>query len=122
MPKKPPRNNPKYRASRTVQSAASVLRRISQRTGVAPPPLPGVAGAPSHIDVIRAGLPEELRAHLVTCLLRPGEIVLFAVSAVWATRLRVAATEAAALGAFAEISGAATARITVRITPRNAAR
>src|SRR5512139_1876801 len=112
MPKKPPRDNPKYRAFRTVQSAATVLRRISQKTGVAAPPAPGIAGASSHIDQVRAGLPAGLRPHLVTCLLRPGEIVLFAESAAWATRLRVAAAEAADTGAFAGIAGSANPRIT----------
>jgi hypothetical protein len=66
--------------------------------------------------VVRAGLPAQLQAHLVTCLLRPGEIVLFAESAAWAARLRVAAAEAAQSGAFDAIAGA-NPRITVRITP-----
>lgn len=125
MPKKPPRDNPKYRASRTVQSAATVLRRISQKSDVLAPPPPGPAAgrpaAPSHNDVILAGLPEELRPHLVTSLLRPGEIVLFAASATWATRLRVAAAEAAEAGAFTGLAGLAggpTPRITVRVSPR----
>ena len=60
----------------------------------------------------------ELRAHLVNCLLRPGEIVLFADTAVWATRLRLAGCEAAAGGGFAELPGVGSgARITVRVTP-----
>ena len=121
MPKKPPRDNRRNRTSRTVQSAATVLRRISQKTGVAPPPLSAHTGGPSHIDVILAGLPAELRPHLANCLLRPGEIVLFAESATWATRLRVAAVEAAETGAFTRISGA-NPRITVRVMPRIAAR
>ncbi|MFO1502475.1 MAG: hypothetical protein U1F39_01525 [Steroidobacteraceae bacterium] len=89
-----------------------------------PPPVPGRAGAPGdgapHIDVVRAGLPETLRPHLVTCLLRPEEIVLFAASAAWATRLRLAAVEAAEAGAFDAIC--ASPRITVRITPQSQAR
>ena len=116
MPKKPYRDNPRNRTSRTVQSAATVLRRISQKTGVVPPPPAGSAGGASHIDVVRAGLPAELQAHLVTCLLKPAEIVLFAESAAWAARLRVAAGEAAQSGAFDAIAGA-NPRITVRITP-----
>ena len=116
MPKKPPRHNPPNRAFRTVQSAATVLRRISQKSGVATPALGG-SGTPSHIELIRAALPEELRPHLLTCLLKPAEIVLFAESATWATRLRVAAVEAAETGAFEGLSGA-NPRITVRISPR----
>ena len=120
MPKKPPRHNPPNRAFRTVQSAATVLRRISQKSGVVLP-AQGGSGAPSHIDVIRASLPEELRPHLLTCLLKSAEIVLFAESATWATRLRVAAVEAAETGAFVGMSGA-NPRITVRISPRPQAR
>lgn len=121
MPKKPPRDNPRNRTSRTVQSAATVLRRISQKTGVAPPPPAGPASGVSHIDLVRAGLPAELRAHLVTCLVKPAEIVLFAESAAWATRLRVAAVEASQAGAYDAIAGAR-ALITVKITPPLAAR
>jgi hypothetical protein len=116
MPKKPPRHNPANRAFRTVQSAATVLRRISQKSGVVAPSQGGPDG-PSHIDVIREGLPEELRPHLLSCLLKPAEIVLFAESATWATRLRVAAVEAADAGAFAGLP-VANPRITVRISPR----
>lgn len=122
MPKKPPRDNPKYRASRTVQSAATVLHRISRSSDVVPPPLPGsrrdAGSSPSHIELILAGLPAPLRPHLSTCLLRPGEIVLFAQSATWATRLRVAAAEAAESGAYAGIAGSPVPRITVRVAPQ----
>ena len=63
------------------------------------------------------GLPEELRPHLLDCLLKPAEIVLFAESASWATRLRVAAIEAADAGAFAGLT-VANPRVTVRVSPR----
>jgi hypothetical protein len=101
---------------RTVQSAATVLRRISQKSGIAPPPVAGAGGGPSHIDVVRAGLPDELRPHLVTCLVKPAEIVLFVESANWAARLRAAAVEAGEADAFGGIAGP-NPRITVRITP-----
>lgn len=84
-----------------------------------PPPLEAPAAGASHIDVIRAGLPVELRPRLVTCLLKPAEIVLFVESAAWATRLRVAAVEASETGAFAGLSGP-NPRITVRVSPRAA--
>jgi hypothetical protein len=116
MPKKPSRDNPRNRTLRTVQSAASVLRRISHKTGVVPPPPAGLAAGPSHIDLVRAGLPLDLQARMVTCLLKPAEIVLFAESAAWAARLRVAAVEAAQAGTFDAIAGASP-RITVKITP-----
>jgi hypothetical protein len=119
MPKKPPRDNPRNRAVRTVQSAATLLRRISQKTGVVPPPLAGLAAGTSHIDVLRGLLPDGLGAHLVTCLVRPSELVLFADSAGWAARLRVAAAEIAETGALIPIAGE-NPRITVRIAPRPA--
>lgn len=122
MPKKPFRDNPKNRVSRTVQSAAGLLQRIGQRAGIATPAAAGAA-AVSHIEMVRAHLPNELREHVMNCLIRPGEVVLFADTAAWATRLRMAACEAAAAGAFTnlpEISG--TPRITVRVTPARAAR
>jgi len=93
-----------------------VLRRISQKSCVVPPPPAGLAAGPSHIDVVRAALPAQLQARMVTCLLKPAEIVLFAESAAWAARLRVAAAEAAQAGAFDAIAGASP-RITVKITP-----
>jgi len=118
MPKKPPRDNPKNRVPRTVQSAAGLLQRISLRAGIVSP-----AAAASHIDVVRAALPEELRAHVVNCLIRPGEVVIFAGAAAWATRLRLAACEAASAGAFTDLPGiTAPARITVRVTPPRAMR
>jgi hypothetical protein len=117
MPKKPFRDNQKNRVSRTVQSAAGLLQRISIKAGIAGPATAGAQPA-SHIDVVRGHLPDELRAHVVNCLIRPGEIVLFADTAVWATRVRLAACEAAAAGAFAALPGiAAPPRVTVRVTP-----
>lgn len=121
MPKKPPRDNPRNRAFRTVQSAATVLGRIGQKTGVSLPPQRNLATGLSHIDVVREGLPAEYRPHLITCLFKAGEIVLFAESAAWAARLRVAAFEAAQSGAFDVISGA-NPRITARVAPRQTAR
>jgi hypothetical protein len=91
MPKKPPRNNPQDRNQRTVQSAASLLRRISQKSGGVVPP-PGAARASiSLIGKLQALLPEELRPHLIEVLEKPGELVLFTDSAVWAGRLKLAA-------------------------------
>src|SRR5689334_24291580 len=102
MPKKPPRDNPKNRAVRTVQSAAGLLQRIGQRAGVVPP-APAGAAPGSHIDVVRAHLPQELRAHVVNCLSRTDEVVLFADAAAWATRIRLAAGDAAATGAVTSL-------------------
>ncbi len=121
MPKKPPRDNPKYPNSRTVQSAAAVLRRISRKSGALQGPLEA-PGSPSHIEVVRAGLPPELAPHLAACLVKPAEIVLFATSAAWAARLRVAAAEAADRGEYARLCAGGPPRITVRVTPANPGR
>ncbi len=91
MPKKPSRNNPPGGNRRTVQSAASLLRRINAKTGGSLP-APQIA-ATRTMDQLRLLLPEELRPHLLEVLEKPGELVLFADSAAWAGRLRLAALE-----------------------------
>jgi hypothetical protein len=94
MPKKPPRHNPQNRDGRTVQSAASVLQRISRKMGAPPSHI----GQPL-LERLRELLPPELRQHLVEALEKSGELVLFADSAVWAGRLKLAAPELAAIAA-----------------------
>lgn len=109
MPKKPPRNNPRHGDRRTVQSAAALLRRITERSGGALPALPASGAAASLIQRLRESLAEEVRPHLVEVLEKPGELVLFADSAVWAGRLKLAA---------ADLSGVlAGRRQTVRVMP-----
>jgi hypothetical protein len=110
MPKKPTRDNPSRRRDRTVQSAASVLRRISQKSGVAMPSPGTAAAAISLIERLRILLPEELRTHLIEVLEKPGELVLFTDSAVWAGRLKLAVNDLAAI--------AAGRRQVVRVMPR----
>jgi hypothetical protein len=110
MPKKPHRNNPSHRDDRTVQSAASLLRRISQKAGGTLPPVGAVAASISLIEGLRALLPDELRPHLIEVLEKPGELVLFTDSAVWAGRLKLAASTLAQL--------AAGRRQVVRVMPR----
>jgi len=108
MPKKLPRNNPAGHSHRTVHSAASLLQRIKQKAGgnLPPPQLAGVAT----LEQLRMRLPEELRPHLTEVLEKPGELVLFTDSAVWAGRLKLASAELAAV--------AAGRRQVVRIMPR----
>ena len=126
MPKIPPRDNRRNRSARTIQDTAhgmsGLLQRISRRSDVvvSTDEAPGAAVSHSdplsHIDAIRAGLPDSLRPHVTACLLRPGEWVLFADAAVWATRLRLAACEVMAQGGFAALlSGSPPPRITVRV-------
>ena len=128
MPKMPPRDNPRNRNSRTIQGAAEgvqkLLQRMSRKSDVILSTADGSNAAASHIahvtllDLVRGELPEDLRAHVLDCLLRPGELVLFADAAAWAARIRLAACEAAANGGLSNLpaGGTAPARITVRVS------
>ena len=142
MPKMPPRDNRRNRNSRTIQGAAegmaSLLQRMSRRSDVILSTATGSNTGASHIarsahaadspavtesspatamDMVRAALPEGLRPHVLDCLLRPGELVLFTDAAAWATRVRMAACEAASSGAFSALPGVTTGtpKITVRV-------
>jgi hypothetical protein len=103
MPKKPPRHNPQNRDGRTVQSAASLLQRISRKIGGAPPTAgaapQAVRPGQTPLERLRKLLPPELQPHLVEVLEKSGELVLFADSAVWAGRLKLAAPQLAAIAA-----------------------
>jgi hypothetical protein len=108
MPKKVPRNNPAAGSYRTVQSAASLLQRITRPVGGLPAPQ---MAPPAALDRLRQLLPEELRPHLREVMEKPGELVLFTDSAVWAGRLKLAA---------AALAGAAGGRRqVVRIMPKS---
>lgn len=128
MPKMPRRDNPRNRNSRTIQGAAEgvakLLQRMSRKSDVILSTAQ-VSNAPaSHnahtplLDIVRRELPEELRIHVLDCLLRSGELVLFTDAAAWAARIRLAACEAAAHGGWEDLptGGATPARITVRVT------
>lgn len=53
-------------------------------------------GSDQWLEKLRKGLPEPLGGHLQGVLERPGELVLFAESAAWAGRLRLALPQLAA--------------------------
>jgi hypothetical protein len=107
MPKKVPRNNPAAGSYRTVQSAAALLQRISRPVGGLPAPQ---MAQPAAVERWRQLLPEELRPHLIEVMEKPGELVLFTDSAVWAGRLKLAASSLATV--------AAGRRQVVRLIPR----
>lgn len=113
---------------------ASLLQRMSRKSDVILSTADGSKGAASHIagsassaggstgagliiEIVRGALPDGLRPHVLDCLMRPGELVLFTDAAAWATRLRMAACEAAANGAFSSLPAgtAAAPKITVRV-------
>jgi hypothetical protein len=107
MPKKPARHNPIKRNARTVQSAASVLQRISVRSGV----VATTIGADSvAIERLCGELPADLRAHVVGSVEKTDELVLLVESAAWAGRLKLA---------LADLPPRADPRrLTVRVMPR----
>ena len=115
MPKKPPRDNRGRRELSTVHtagdSAARLLQRITKRAQVVLPaggPRAGAAGE-SWLQRLQAALPEELRPHLLAVLEKPDGLVLFAGSATWASRLKLALPE------LAEAAGRRP--LTVRLDP-----
>lgn len=114
MPKKPLRDNRGVAELRTVHTAAAgaarVLQRISRRARVVLPPAEdGPARDISWVSRLRAALPDELRMHLLQVLEKERELVLFADSAVWAGRLRLALPDLEPL--------AGDRRLTVRLQP-----
>ena len=106
MPKKPRRDNLRRGAPRTVQSAASVLDRVLRRVA------PVISLRNQSLERVRGLFPESLREHVVDVLEKPEELVIFAASAAWAARLKLA---------LAEQSGPTEARrTTVKLAPRGA--
>ena len=106
MPNKPRRHNLRKGAPRTVQSAASVLERILRRSA------PGIPQKNQSLERVRERFPESLREHVVDVLEKPEELVIFAASAAWAARLKLALAEQPAL--------AEARRTTVKLAPRGA--
>jgi hypothetical protein len=106
MPKKPPRNNPRNRALRTVQGAPSILRRIMQRQGLDIP----FDNQLSESFVAR--LPGALRNHVVEVVKKGEELVILTDTAAWAARLKLV------LAADPDL--AAGRRTSVKVAPRGA--
>lgn len=98
MPKKPTPHNPRNRTGSTVRSAGDLLHRVKSlgevRVATATPATAPAGAAASALELARQALPLELRPHLVGCLEKPGELVLFAPSAAWAGRLKLALGDA----------------------------
>jgi len=92
MPNKPPRNKQAAPRTRGTLSAAAVLQRVARKSRIS---LPQIAseGDAGLLELLRDSVPAELRSHIIEAILRPGELVVFTESAVWAGRLRVALAE-----------------------------
>ena len=84
MPKKPPRNNLRKRNPRTVQSAASLLRRVMQHSGL------DISSENQLSASLLAGLPEALGKHVIRVVDKGQELVILTDSAAWAARLKLA--------------------------------
>jgi hypothetical protein len=84
-----------------------LLDRILRRAA------PGISIQNQSLAKVRERFPESLREHVVDVLEKPEELVIFAASAVWAARLKLALAEQPALSPAR--------RITVKLAPRGAA-
>ena len=113
MPKYPSRD--KTRRPRVVRAKSSgeLLQRITSGSALAAIQQSAVA-----IDALRqrllAQLPEVLRAHVTGVIAKPGELVVFADSAAWASRLKLTLADAPP-DLAPEVE--ATDRVTVRVMP-----
>ena len=92
MPNKPSRNKQAGPRTRGTLSAATVLQRVARKSAISMPQMEA-AGHPALLELLRDSVPAELRLHIIEAILRPGELVVFTESAVWAGRLRVALAE-----------------------------
>lgn len=106
MPKKPPRNNQRNRAVRTVQSATTVLQRLALRREGS-----GISVEKQALEKALLRVPAALRGYVVGAVDKPDELVIFMESAAWAARLKLALAAAANEGG----------RTTVKVAPRGAA-
>jgi hypothetical protein len=109
MPKKPTRDNPRNRTTRTVQSAASVLRRLAGKQNAVSIPFENQV-----VESLRARLPEALREHVVEALEKADELVIFAESAAWAARVKLAIA--------ADPGFSSSRRTVVKLAPRGASK
>jgi hypothetical protein len=83
-----------------------LLGKILARTA------PGISLQDQSLERVRARFPESLREHVVSVLEKPEELVIFAASAAWAARLKLALAEQPAVSPVR--------RTTVKLAPRGA--
>ena len=106
MPNKPPRNNQRNRAPRTVQSAGSILQRVIPVDSV------HLSFNNQQINKTLSKLPESLRRHVTGVVEKADELVILTDSAAWAARLRIAIAD------LPELAG--DRRTRVRLVPAGA--
>jgi hypothetical protein len=83
-----------------------LLERILRRAA------PGISLQNQSLERVRERFPESLREHVVDVLEKPEELVIFAASAAWAARLKLALAEQPALSPVR--------RTIVKLAPRGA--
>jgi hypothetical protein len=83
-----------------------LLGKILARTA------PGISLQDQSLERVRERFPEALREHVVSVLEKPEELVIFAASAAWAARLRLALAE--------QPTASPARRTTVKLAPRGA--
>jgi hypothetical protein len=108
MPNKPPRNKQDGRKSGRPWSTADLLQRITHKSGRKPAEIPQVTEELTLRERLMAALSAELKPHFLDLREKPGELIVFTDSAVWATRIRLALAELA-LGQT---------KLTVKLMPR----
>jgi len=114
MPKNPPPYKKRFRNSGPPRSNVSVLADITRR--IAPP---ATADDSNFIDALARVLPDGLSAHLKGARIRDGVLVVYAESAAWAARLRLALNEHISSAAAPALPGLpAGARVVARVMPR----
>jgi hypothetical protein len=108
MPNKPPRNKQDGRKSGRPWSTADLLQRIIRAPERKPSDIQPVKAEPTLRERLIATLSAELKPHFLDLREKPGELIVFTDSAVWATRIRLA------------LSGQSfgQARLTVKLMPR----
>jgi hypothetical protein len=119
MPNKPPRDKPRFRSSGTPRSAASLLQSITRKAGIESHQKQALASELPLADRLRSALPESLGVRLLEVRLREKELVVFAESASWAGRLKMALAELAAAGPVPHLPELkADTRLVLKLMPR----
>lgn len=121
MPNKPPRNKQTSPRTRVTLSAATLLQRITRKSGISQGEVTK-GGHGSLQERLCKSLPTELRSHIFEVILRPGEMVVFTESGAWAGRLRVALAELRQGTPQAVPELVTHPRLTLRVAPRGAFR
>jgi len=98
MPKKPLRDKAGFHTHTSPRSSASLLGSLLQRSAITDVAAEKTSQSSQLHEALRAALPAGLAVHLQAARLHGNELVLFARSAAWAGRLKLATVELVAAG------------------------